>query len=129
MNITTGAHTTTLPDTTPVMPYAEWHAEGTRRFGGDYFGWKFKCPICGNIASIGDFQKYKDAGATPDSGTQQCIGRFSGSKYKAFGASTSERGAPCDYALYGLFRLPGVVILMPDGVKRMAFAFADKVEE
>jgi hypothetical protein len=76
------------------------------------------------VAKIGDFRAFKDQGATPDSAAQQCIGRFNGSKFKAFG-SKAERGQPCDYALFGLFRFPGVVIDMPDGKERMAFAFAE----
>jgi hypothetical protein len=125
MEITTGNHTTKLPDTTPIMTHAEWEAEGKRRFGPDCFNWKFKCPICGNVAAVSDFHQYKDIGATPNSAVEVCIGRYTRSKFKAFGSSTAERGAPCDYALFGLFRLPGVIVLMPDGEKRMAFAFAE----
>lgn len=128
MEIKDGMHTTTLPDTTPQMTHAEWEAEGKRRFGEDIFKWKFQCPICKNVAAIEDYKAFKDQGATPDSATCQCIGRFTGAKRKAFGdrksPPSSATGQPCDYALFGLFRLPGVIITFPDGKKKMSFAFA-----
>jgi hypothetical protein len=114
---------TDRPDPTPRMTYEEWMAEGQKRFGTDFETWRFVCPICGNVASVADFRLFKDRGATPDSATNQCIGRFDGSTNRAFGSSLKERGKPCDYALFGLFRLPGVIIAMPDGKERMAFAF------
>lgn len=124
MEIKDGALTTTLPDTTPVMTHDEWLAEGKRRFG-DFDNWRFVCPICGNVAAVGDYKQFKDRGASPSSAAQECIGRYTGTPFKAFGTSANERGRPCDYALYGLFRFPGVVIEFPDGKKRFAFAFAE----
>ena len=38
----------------------EWKAEATRRFGPDMLKWRFRCPMCGHVASVQDF---KDAGA------------------------------------------------------------------
>jgi hypothetical protein len=125
MEIKDGALTTTLPDTTPVMTYDRWMAEGKRRFGEDFDKWRFVCPICHNVAAIGEYRPFKDKGASADSAVQECIGRYTGTPFKAFGNSAKERGKPCDYAVYGLFRFPGVIIEMPDGVKRMAFAFED----
>jgi hypothetical protein len=107
---------------TPVMTHAEWEAEGKKRFGEDFMKWKFVCPVCKNVAAVEDYKPFKDKGATPDSATCQCIGRFTGAKYKAFG---NPRGKPCDYALFGLFRLPGVIVKFPDGKEKMSFAFAD----
>ncbi len=127
MEIKDGRVTTTRPDTTPVMTHDAWLAEGTRRFGENFDDWKFICPICGNIAAVADFKPFKDVGATPDSATNQCIGRFNGSPYRAFGNSLKERGKPCDYALFGLFRLPGVIVKAADGKEIMAFAFAEPV--
>lgn len=122
----TERHTgSTVSDPTPRMPYDEWFAEGERRFGKELMQWKFVCPICGNVAAINDYRPYKDQGADTDSATNQCIGRFVGTPYKAFGASAKERGKPCDYALFGLFKLPGVIVLMPDGKERLSFAFAE----
>lgn len=113
-----------MPDATPQMTYDEWTAEARKRFGADHMAWRFVCPICKNIASVGDFKEFKDKGAKPNSAYQQCIGRYKGSKHKAF-PTDGKRGSPCDYALYGLFRLPGVIVVMPDGEKIMAFAFAE----
>ena len=130
MEIKNGTHTTRLPDSTPVMTYEEWKAEGTRRFGEDVYHWKFKCPICGNVASIKDFEQYKEQGSTPDSATQECIGRYNGSKFEAFPREGAKQGKPCNYALFGLFRLPGVIVTgspyAPNGKDRMAFAFAEE---
>jgi hypothetical protein len=110
------------------MTHDEWMAEGKRRFGEDFYNWKFVCPICKNVASVGDFAKYKDRGATPDSATQVCIGRFTDSKFVAFPAEGQKLGKPCNYALFGLFRLPGVIVTgspYTEGKDRMAFAFAE----
>lgn len=123
LEIKDGVHTTTLPDTTPTFTHEEWIEEGTRRFGACYEDWKFICPICKNIAAIGDYKQYKDKGATPQSATTECIGRYTGTGMQAFG--DDKKSKPCNYALYGLFRLPGSVITMPDGEKIMSFAFAE----
>jgi hypothetical protein len=122
MEIKEGAQTTTVPDSVPVMTREQWIAEGTRRFGADFDRWKFVCPICGNIAAAADFRAFAEKGAIPDSAAQECIGRYQETAAAAFG-KPKERGKPCDYALYGLFRFPGVVVTMPDGAQRMAFAF------
>ena len=111
-------------DPTPKMTYDEWMAEGKKRFGDDFTEWRFVCPICGNVAAVGDFKPYKHQGATSDTATEQCFGRFTGTLHKAF-ATRAELGRPCDYALFGLFRLPGVIVVMPEGDERMAFAFAE----
>ena len=52
----------------------DWRAEGEKGFGSDYMNWKFRCPICGHVASIQDF---KDAGAeSPNAAYQERIGRY-----------------------------------------------------
>lgn len=96
----------------------DWHAEAVRRFGPDKMGWKFKCPVCGHVASVKD---YKDAGAI-GAAAFSCIGRYGGTKREAF-----VRGGegPCNYAGGGLFRLNPVQI---EGIDERAFDFAD-VEE
>ena len=122
MGIKDGAHTTTVPDTIPQFTHEEWIAEGTRRFGDNYDAWRFVCPICGNIAAISEYRPFKGKGATRSSATTECIGRYTGAKMTI---GDAKKDKPCDYALYGLFRLPGAVITMPDGDKVMAFAFAE----
>ena len=41
MQIKDGALISTVPDTTPVMGYDNWLAEGKRRFGEDFDKWRF----------------------------------------------------------------------------------------
>ena len=62
--------------TKTLMTEAAWRAEGERRFGPDLMKWRFKCPICGNVATPEDFRQFKDAGANPNSAVQECIGRY-----------------------------------------------------
>lgn len=53
-----------------------WRAEAERRFGGDRLKWRFRCPMCGHIASVQDF---KDAGAkSPNCAYQECLDRYTG---------------------------------------------------
>jgi hypothetical protein len=120
MEIKDGALTTTVSDEVLVMSEAEWIAEGKSRFGEDFSKWRFVCPVCKHVASG---QNFKDAGAKPRAMYQECIGRYSASTERAFGDHIPK--GPCDYALYGLFRLPGVIVETQDGHKIMAFAFAD----
>ncbi|SPF35884.1 Flp pilus assembly protein, ATPase CpaF (modular protein) [Candidatus Desulfosporosinus infrequens] len=51
----------------------EWLAEGRRRFGDDMNDWKFKCPQCGRINLVGEFEKYYMSGS---SAFNHCIGYF-----------------------------------------------------
>ncbi len=82
----------------------EWLAEGKRLFGEDILAWRFRCPNCGNVASIQDF---KDAGAKQaDDAAKNCIGRFVG-------------GKGCDWAAYGLFDICKVHV---DGIPVFEFA-------
>lgn len=60
----------------------EWRAEAARRFGPDMLKWKFRCPMCGHVASVKDF---KDAGAkSPKEGDS----------------------SGCNWAAYGFFGIP-----------------------
>jgi hypothetical protein len=97
----------------------QWRAEGERRFGPDMMKWRFVCPICENIASCEDFRPYADKGATPNSATCECIGRYTGAK-----DSFDNKTKPCNYAGYGLFRLSPIRIDRAD-VETHCFAFAD----
>lgn len=124
MKIKQGSHTTTIPDSTPTMTHKQWTAEGKRRFGENIAKWRFVCPICGNVAAVEDYRQFEAQGATAESATEECIGRYTGSGRRAFGAA-EDNVRPCDYAVYGLFRIPGVVVEMAGGQKRMAFAFGE----
>lgn len=85
----------------------EWLAEGVRLFGSgkeNIMRWRFKCPRCGNIATI---QEFKDAGAKEaDEAVKKCIGRF-----------TSAKG--CDWTAYGLLDICTVHV---DGIPVFEFA-------
>ena len=77
----------------------EWLSEGEKRFGEDKLKWKFKCPMCGHIASIEDF---KNEGSTnPNDAYLNCIGRFTGKGSPKKGDSSG-----CNRAAYGLFGIP-----------------------
>jgi hypothetical protein len=103
---------------------AEWRAEGERRFGPDYNLWKFVCPSCGNVASVGDFREHAKTGASPNSATEVCIGRYTG----ASGAFDPAKHRPCNYAGFGLFRLSPVRVIHEDGHESHCFAFAEAVQ-
>lgn len=117
--LSSGASIRTNRTPTPVN---EWMEEGVRLFGHDFNKWKFKCPICGHVASIQDF---RDAGAKdPNVAYQECIGR-----YKGAGAPGNADGNPegCNWAAYGLFGIPnnkGRLILADDGTVVEAFDYA-----
>jgi hypothetical protein len=111
-----------------TISVADWNAEGERRFGPDRFKWRFRCPICAHVASPEDFRKFKNAGANPNSATQECIGRYlpKNKCLAAFGENAdSSVKQPCDYAGYGLIRVSPVEVESPDGTKSECFAFAD----
>jgi hypothetical protein len=107
-----------------TMTKDEWLAEGKKRFGPDMKKWKFVCPGCGHIQAVEDFAQYKDSGATPESATRECIGRYSGGKSWFETPKKKLKDGPCDYAGYGLFRISPVTVV--DGEKKiMSFAFAE----
>lgn len=98
----------------------EWLDEAKKRFGSDYLNWKFKCPMCGHVASIGDF---KAAGAkSPDCSYVECIGRYTGQP-----SPNKATGQGCNWAAYGLFGIPrgGAMV---DGKRIFDFAEADNTE-
>jgi len=108
------------------MTRDEWLEEGRRRFGEDFMAWKFVCPICGHVQSVADFREYKDQGASPDSATFHCIGRYQESCRRAFGDYKEDgKPGPCDYTAGGLFRLAPVHIDVGTDEPRHAFAFAE----
>jgi len=96
---------------------AEWMAKGTDLFGADFMNWRFVCPACKNVATVEDFKRYKDKGATPDSATCNCIGRYDGHMDVDMG-----KGKPCNYAGFGLLNLCPVTI-KDEGKEISSFAF------
>lgn len=87
-------------------------------FGDDVMTYAFKCPSCGDVATIADFVA---AGAGEAAG-QECIGRVLGATKKP--KPTNTRG--CDWAAYGLFKGPWEIVLPAEGDKpeRSAWSFA-----
>ena len=106
---------------------AEWKAEGERRFGPDMMKWRFQCPICGNVASTEDYRPYADKGATANSATCECIGRYTGARPALGERKPGEK--PCNYAGYGLFRLSPVRVVVEEGKEIHCFAFAEATPE
>lgn len=103
------------------QPLEDWQEEAKSRFGADPAKWAFKCPICGKVATIGDFLALgKDANLA----AQECIGRANGTM-KPFDGSDNSRG--CDWAAYGLFGTigRGRLIAFSDGHTCEVFEFAN----
>lgn len=79
-------------------------------------GYRFVCPMCGNVASAEDFKK---AGAEPDRVAKECIGRTMSPM------PTPKKGKkPCDWAAFGLFGNlgRGLTVKFPDGKETNTFA-------
>lgn len=100
------------------VSYVDWFTKGARLFGPNTIDWKFVCPVCGNVAAIGDFQQYAARGSTPNSATCECIGRYTGEK-------PTVDAKPCDYAGYGLFKISPIRVTLGNGKIAHSFAFAE----
>lgn len=90
------------------LTQAELLAEAKARFGDDPMTYAFRCPRCGDVATLQDF---KDAGADPARAGQDCIGRHLGALTKP--KPTNTRG--CDWAAYGLFHGPWEIVVPAEG--------------
>ena len=101
-----------------VYTVDQWRAEAARRFGKDSANWKFVCPSCGHVVSVGD---YKKAGAPEDAVAFSCIGRYLEKRSEAFHMGQG----PCNYAGGGLFRINPVAVILPDGHESYVFDFAE----
>jgi hypothetical protein len=77
----------------------EWEAEGAQLFGENIKEWKFKCPVCGHVATPND---WRAARAPFGAIAFSCLGRW-------------KKGVGCDYAGGGLFRLNPVMVKYPEG--------------
>lgn len=94
----------------------EWIAEAERRFGKDIKNWRFRCPVCGHIQSIGDFEPYK---VTPNTAFFSCIGRWDG--------HIGSKKSPCNYTLGGLFNLAKVYVIDEEGARHPVFDFDEVI--
>ena len=81
------------------MTRKEWLAAGRKRVGEDQNNWKFKCPVCGHVASV---QDYMDAGAPAGAIAFSCIGRWREGSREAI---SGKGPGPCNYSGGGLFKL------------------------
>lgn len=93
---------------------AEWEAKGRELFGEDKCNWRFVCPKCGDERSLNEvkerYPELKGRGWSP--GTE-CLGRYADD-------------VDCDWASYGLFRGPLIVIATEDGSEVPYFDFSGK---
>lgn len=106
------------------LTHAELLAEAKERFGDDPLDIAFRCPRCGDVATIRDFPE--DA---RNRAGQECIGRSIGATRgelsrdsKEVQRGQAERG--CDWAAYGLFHGPWEIV-MDDGRSVWGFPLAD----
>lgn len=110
-----------------TISYDQWQELGKEMFGEDQMLWRFKCPVCGHVAST---QDYMDAGAPSRAVGFSCIGRWSVKPpielRRAFGVNgKSFNSTPCDYAGGGLFGLNPVRVTDSRGeVIQAMFEFA-----
>ena len=102
------------------MTFAEWVAEGIRRFGMDQKKWRFVCPVCKYVATP---EEWLAAGATNGMVAFSCIGRNLGAT-RTIG--DVDKPGPCDYAGGGLFGLNPVLVTDPSGKQHQLFAFAEE---
>jgi hypothetical protein len=105
-----------------TMTKQDWIDKGIELFGPDPMNWKFVCPVCGNVQSPADFQQYKEKGATPESATNECIGRYAGAK----STHLTGKAQPCDYAGYGFFKLSPIRVVDETGQEVHSFGFFEE---
>ena len=98
------------------LTQAELVDEAAAAFGDDPRGWAFRCPRCGDVATIGDFA----AGDTDGLVGQECIGRSLGA---LDGPTDAWTGRGCNWTAYGLFPGPWEIV-MPDGRSVWSFPLA-----
>ncbi len=69
---------------------------------------------------MSDYRQFKDKGATPNTATCECIGRYTG----ATGAFDRSKYKPCNYAAYGLLHISPMTVLLDNGKTTQSFGFA-----
>ena len=99
---------------TRTLTQAELLAEAKRLFGDDPLNIAFKCPICGDVATIREFPPDARGAAG-----QECIGR-------QIGALDTDKwdGRGCTFAAYGLIPAPWT-ITFPDRAQVRSFPLAE----
>lgn len=107
------------------LTQAELLAEAQTLFGPDPLDIAFKCPACGDTATIREFPD-----DTKHLAGQECIGRSLGAlkgdlRFDAKGAQRGQAKRGCDWTSYGLLRGPWEIV-MPDGHSGWSFELAEK---
>ncbi len=109
----------------PTMTLNDWRRRGALLYGGDQSKWRFRCPVCGHVATPADWEK---VGAPASAVAFACIGGWMRQRRKAFG-SAGEPG-PCDYSGGGLFAMNPIEVIGVDAQGRprtvQMFEFADE---
>ena len=99
-----------------VIEFEEWKKEIDNR--GDLKKIGFRCPVCGNVQTIEDFQNIGvDKSTIEGQFYFSCIGRHTGAK------SMNEK--PCNYTSGGLFTLNCLFVKDDDGKEIPVFDFAE----
>ncbi len=105
------------PEEQRTLTQREWVVEGGLRFhGASVLNWRFRCPSCGHVAKV---RELKERGQPPQLLGRECLGR-----YTAAGAYPGTGPGPCDYTCIGLINLAPITVVLPDGSRMSAFAFA-----
>jgi len=112
-----GQHQSQLEVAPRRLTFAEWSAEGERRFGADRRQWRFVCPSCGHVASVAEWM---GAGAPEGAVAFSCVGR-----YLPTCSEMCVRPGPCNYAGGGLIGLNPWTVEDQDGKAHDLFAFAE----
>jgi len=103
-----------------TMTLDEWNKKGEKLFGPDKKKWRFKCPCCGNVQMVKDFEPFAEMGAEPNDVTCNCIGRWTHPD------NTINSGkCPCNYTSGGLFCFNKTIILHEDK-KIPVFEFSEE---
>lgn len=103
------------------MTFQAWQEAATDKFGPEHRNWKFKCPSCGNIQSM---RQFEELGADFNQAYFSCIGRHDG---KHGHVPMGTKPGPCNYTGGGLFNLNPVAVIHPETGKTIhVFAFAQQ---
>jgi hypothetical protein len=105
------------------ISFDEWKKHAISKFGESASEWAFKCPCCGNIQTM---QQFDNLGVDPNLAYFNCIGRHDG---KHGHVDMGTKPGPCNYTGGGLFNMNPVAVIHPETGKTLyVFDFADPAE-
>jgi hypothetical protein len=111
------------------IPLDNWLARAEALFGKDKKNWKFKCPNCGHIQSVGDFVELNKLGISdvePDGVAYfSCIGRYDTRIKQPGTIFKDKKGSPCNYTLGGLFCFAKTFVIDSEEKRHPVFEFAE----